>query len=141
MKPYCVACSFGIKCHWRRQTNILSMVFPNTGSRPLRLSSLIFHPCIIILARLRDHLNASNLPGPGKVSQLKAFIRHFQDQSQVPEDGRLAYVRREPINARSLSRMESFKSILDLGPGKRWVDPGADPPKLRVVDYPLRFVF
>ncbi|GBO99857.1 hypothetical protein EVAR_90713_1 [Eumeta japonica] len=49
------------------------------------------------------------------------------EQSQIPENGSLAYVRGEPINARGLSRVECFKSKPNLSPGKRWVHPGQIP--------------
>ncbi|GBP10627.1 hypothetical protein EVAR_89632_1 [Eumeta japonica] len=38
---------------------------------------------------------------------------------KVPENRRLAYVRREPINAWGLPRVKYFKSAPNLGPGKR----------------------
>ncbi|GBP01690.1 hypothetical protein EVAR_101072_1 [Eumeta japonica] len=71
-----VVCSFNIKVALETPTSILSMVLPSTG---VDLWVVRLWTGLIIRARFRDHLYGSYLPG---------------SRSKVPEDRRLAYVRR-----------------------------------------------
>ncbi|GBP92812.1 hypothetical protein EVAR_57324_1 [Eumeta japonica] len=68
MKPYCRVCSFGIICHWMRQTSILSTVFP---LREKAYGTVRLWTGVVVLTWLRYHLYGRYLPGPGKYPSCK----------------------------------------------------------------------
>ncbi|GBP46646.1 hypothetical protein EVAR_86898_1 [Eumeta japonica] len=96
MKPYCVACSFGIKPLEAPDQHPFHC-FAQHRSRPMgRLRT-----GIIVLARLRITFMAATFQAWESIPALGTYLPSL-GTPQVPEDRSLAYVRREPINARGL---------------------------------------
>ncbi|GBP48516.1 hypothetical protein EVAR_16185_1 [Eumeta japonica] len=97
MKPYCRVCSFGIICHWMRQTSILSTDFPITGEGLWDGKTL---DGVVVLTWLRYHLYGRYLPGPGKYPSCKHLFAMARNNPRSRKDGSLAYIRSEPVNPR-----------------------------------------